>query len=311
MSTGLRNQTLVKEFLLMGLTEIPQLQITLLSMFLAMYALNLAGNLSILIIVALDSSLHSPMYFFLSNLSCLDICFSSVAVPKMFLNFVIHKKTISVPGCLAQMHFFHFLGSTEVLLLTAMSYDRFVAICKPLHYNGIMNRRTCLLMAVGSWITGFLHSLMHTIFTSRLPFCGPNKVNHFFCDIKPLLKLACADTIFNSILLSLVTGSLVMVSFLLTLLSYVFISTSLLQVHGAQGRIRGFSTCAAHLMVVIMLYGTALFTYLRPITEESLDQDRVAAVLFTVITPVFNPIIYTLRNHDVKNAVRKLIRQYV
>ncbi|XP_018427095.1 PREDICTED: olfactory receptor 12D2-like [Nanorana parkeri] len=305
------NWTLVDGFVLLGLTEEPSLQRTLFIMFLITYTLNLIGNGFIIVIVLLEPTLRTPMYFFLVNLSFFDICFSSVAVPKMLQDLLTHQKVISVTACLAQMHFFHFLGSSEVLLLTAMSYDRYVAICKPLHYCGIMNRGRCLLFAVGSWCTGFLHSLMHTLFTARLPFCGSNIVNHFFCDIKPLLKLACADTTLNVYLLALVTGSLVMISFFLTLLTYIFISSALLRIRSSAGRLRAFSTCASHLAVVVLLYGTAIFTYVRPITEESLHVDRIAAIFFTVLTPMLNPLIYTLRNQDVQNATKRLFRSLV
>ncbi|XP_073525048.1 olfactory receptor 12D2-like [Phyllobates terribilis] len=305
---GIENQTAVNEMVLLGLTERPELQDTIFTWFLIIYTLNLLGNGFILVIVILDNSLHTPMYFFLSNLSFLDICFSSVTVPKMLQNLLTRQKQISLKACLAQMHFFHFLGSTEVLILTVMSYDRYVAICRPLHYTVVMNVSMCLSLALSSWTAGFVHSLVHTIFTSQLPFCGPNRVNHFFCDIKPLLGLACADTSLNVRLLSLITGSLVMASFLLTLLSYALIGISLLQIPSAAGRIRGFSTCTAHLMVVILLYGTALFTYLRPVTQESLQIDQIAAISFTVFTPMLNPLIYTLRNKDIHRATKCLIR---
>ncbi|XP_040195226.1 olfactory receptor 12D2-like [Rana temporaria] len=308
MSPDSLNWTLVDGFVLLGLTEDPSLQRILFITFLITYALNLLGNASIILLVILEQTLHTPMYFFLGNLSFFDICFSSVTVPKMLQNLLTQQKVISATACLAQMHFFHFLGSSEVLLLTAMSYDRYVAICKPLHYRGIMNRRMCVLFALGSWVTGFLHSLMHTLFTAQLSFCGPNRVNHFFCDIKPLLKLACADTTLNVYLLAIVTGSLVMISFFLTLLSYMFIGSALLRISSSTGRLRAFSTCASHLTVVVLLYGTAIFTYVRPITEESLQVDRFAAIFFTVVTPMLNPFIYTLRNQDVQNATKRLFR---
>ncbi|XP_071988117.1 olfactory receptor 12D1-like [Engystomops pustulosus] len=304
----LLNWSHVDEVVLLGLTERPLLQNIIFIMFLVIYILNLLGNSFIVVIVLLNHNLHMPMYFFLVNLSFLDICFSSVTVPRMLQSLLTHERRISLKACLMQMHFFHFLGSTEVLLLTAMSYDRYMAICRPLHYVASMNVTVCLSMALGSWSTGFVHSLIHTLFTSQLPFCGPHRVAHFFCDIKPLLGLACTDTTFNVRLLSLLTGSLVMASFLLTLLSYMLIGLTLLQVPSSAGRMRGFSTCTSHLMVVILLYGTALFTYLRPVTEESLQVDQIAAISFTVFTPMLNPLIYTLRNKDVKKATRGLLR---
>ncbi|KAM3920433.1 olfactory receptor 12D1-like [Leptodactylus fuscus] len=302
------NYTSISEFVLLGLTDLAKLQVILFIFFLMFYIINLIGNLSIMVITIIDSSLNTPMYYFLWNLSCLDICYSSsVAVPKMLRDFLALEKTISFAGCISQMHFFHFLGSTEVMLLTAMSYDRYVAIGNPLRYSAIMNTRVCRCLAFASWITGYFHSLLHTVMVARLPFCGPNLVKHFFCDIKPVLKLACTDTSLNLKLLTRVTGTLATTTLLLTLLSYAFITKFLLKIRTSQGRKRAFSTCSAHLTVVFLLYGTAIFTYLRPSTQDSLDQDRAAAVLFTVITPALNPIIYTLRNKDIKKAMKKIV----
>ncbi|KAM4663609.1 olfactory receptor 12D1-like [Discoglossus pictus] len=305
-----KNHTSVQTFVLLGLTDIVNLQITLFGMFLLFYFVNIIGNIAIMVIIIFDPSLHTPMYFFLWNLAFLDICYSSVAVPKMLADFLSTDKTISFGGCISQIHFFHFLGSTEVMLLTAMSYDRYVAIGNPLRYSITMNPKVCLTLSLGSWVTGFFHSLLHTVLAAKLPFCGPNVVNHFFCDIKPVLKLACTDTSLNFKLLTRVTGTLATTTLLLTLLSYLFISKFLLNIRTSEGRKRAFSTCTAHLTVVFLLYGTAIFTYLRPSTQDSLDQDRAAAVLFTVITPALNPIIYTLRNKDMKRAMKKAIKKW-
>ncbi|XP_063295082.1 olfactory receptor 12D2-like [Pelobates fuscus] len=304
-----KNRTLVSDFVLRGLTDIVELQTTLFVIFLFFYITNLVGNISILGITIKDHSLHSPMYFFLWNLSFLDICFSSVAVPKMLSDFLVLKKTISFAGCISQIHFFHFLGSTEVMLLTVMSYDRYVAIGNPLRYSNIMNTNCCVNLALVSWVTGYLHSLLHTVMTAKLPFCGSNLVNHFFCDIKPVLKLACIDTSLNLKLLVRVTGALATTTLLLTLLSYIFIGRFLIKIRTAEGRKRAFSTCSAHLTVVFLLYGTAIFTYIRPSSQDSLDQDKAAAVLFTVITPALNPVIYTLRNKDMKKAMQRVIKE--
>ncbi|KAM4663611.1 olfactory receptor 12D1-like [Discoglossus pictus] len=302
------NITTVTEFVLFGLTEISELQLILFGVFSLFYFTTLIGNLSIVVITILDSNLHKPMYLFLWNLSILDIFYSSVAVPKMLADFLALKKTISFGGCIAQIHFFHFLGSTELVLLTSMSYDRYVAIGKPLHYSVIMNTKLCLSLALGSWMTGFFHSLIHTVMTAKLSFCGPNMVNHFFCDIKPLLTLACSNTSLNLKLLNIVTGTLVTTTLCLTLLSYVFISTFLKKIKSIEGRKNALSTCIAHLMVVFLHFGTAIFTYIRPSTHDSLDEDRAAAVLFSVITPALNPVIYTLRNKEMKNAMKKFIK---
>ncbi|XP_018427712.1 PREDICTED: olfactory receptor 12D1-like, partial [Nanorana parkeri] len=291
----------------LGITDIVKLQVILFAFFFMLYIINLIGNLSIMVVTIHDPSLHTPMYYFLWNLSLLDICYSSVTVPKMLADFFSCYKVISFAGCISQIHFFHFLGSTEVMLLTAMSYDRYVAIGNPLRYSNIMNSKLSRHLALGSWMTGYFHSLLHTVITAKLPFCGPNLVNHFFCDIKPVLKLASADTSLNLKLLTRVTGTLATTTLLLTLLSYLFISKFLLKIQTAEGRKRAFSTCSAHLTVVFLLYGTAIFTYLRPSTQDSLEQDRAAAVLFTVITPALNPIIYTLRNKDMKKAMKKIV----
>ncbi|XP_018427711.1 PREDICTED: olfactory receptor 12D2-like [Nanorana parkeri] len=303
----LENCTSITYFALLGLTDIVKLQVILFAFFFMLYIINLIGNLSIMVVTIHDPSLHTPMYYFLWNLSLLDICYSSVTVPKMLADFFSCYKVISFAGCISQIHFFHFLGSTEVMLLTAMSYDRYVAIGNPLRYSNIMNSKLSRHLALGSWMTGYFHSLLHTVMTAKLPFCGPNLVNHFFCDIKPVLKLASADTSLNLKLLTRVTGTLATTTLLLTLLSYLFISKFLLKIQTAEGRKHAFSTCSAHLTVVFLLYGTAIFTYLRPSTQDSLEQDRAAAVLFTVITRALNPIIYTLRNKDMKKAMKKIV----
>ncbi|XP_075048019.1 olfactory receptor 12D1-like [Mixophyes fleayi] len=305
---GLENYTCVTDFVLLGLTDLTKLQVTLFVFFLMFYIINVLGNFSIMVITIMDPNLHTPMYFFLWNLSFLDICFSSVSVPKMLIDFMTPEKTISFAGCMLQIHFFHFLGSTEVILLTAMSYDRYVAIGNPLRYSIIMNSRVCRYLALSSWMSGFFHSLLHTLMTAKLPFCGPNLVKHFFCDIKPVLKLACTDTSLNLKLLTRVAGTIATTTLLFTLLSYIFISKYLLKIKTAEGRKRAFSTCSAHLTVVFLLYGTAIFTYSRPPTQDSLDEDRAAAILFTVITPALNPIIYTLRNKDMKKSMNKFVK---
>ncbi|KAM4663650.1 olfactory receptor 12D1-like [Discoglossus pictus] len=300
------NQTSVNEFILLGITNIPQLKIPLFVSFLTFYIFNLIGNLSIVIVVIHDYNLHTPMYFLLGNLSFLDFFYSSSTVPKMLAGLLMDDKKISFQGCITQLHVFHFLGSTEAMLLMSMSYDRYVAICKPLRYHIIMAKTACIQLASGSWATGFVYSLSHTILTSRLPFCRFNKVSHFYCDIKPLLKLACTDTTLNESLVSIVTGFVALSSFVLIVISYSFIATHLLNISSSQGRGKAFSTCTSHMTVVLLYYGTAFCTYLRPATKDSLEQDRLSAILFTVITPALNPLIYALRNKDVKKALNKM-----
>ena len=294
------NQTSVTEFLLLGVTDIQVLQPVLFGVFLAIYIVNVAGNGAILMVVISDSRLHSPMYFFLGNLSCLDICYSTVMLPKMLENFLSTHKTISFLGCISQLHFFHFLGSTEAMLLAVMAFDRFVAICKPLHYTLIMNHQVCTQMAVTIWITGFFHALLHSIMTSRLNFCGSNHIHHFFCDVKPLLELACGNTDLNEWLLHSVTGTIAMVPFSLTLLSYFYIIIYLFfKTHSCSMLHKALSTCSSHFMVVVLFYAPVVFTYIHPASGSSVDQERIIAIMYTVITPVLNPLIYTLRNKEV------------
>ena len=304
------NQTSVTEFFLLGVTDIQVLQPVLFMVFLTIYLLSLAGNGAILIVVISDPRLHSPMYFFLGNLSCLDICYSTVTLPKMLENFLSTHKAISFLGCISQLHFFHFLGSTEVMLLAVMGFDRFVAICKPLHYTVIMNHQVCTQMAVTVWIIGFFHALLHSVMTSRLNFCGSNHIHHFFCDVKPLLELACGNTELNEWLLHTVTETIAMGSFFLILLSYFYIIIYLFfKTHSCTMLRKALSTCASHFMLVVLLFGPVFFIYIRPASGSSMDQDRTVAIMYSVVTPVLNPLIYTLRNKEVKGALKRVIRR--
>ncbi|XP_012886578.1 PREDICTED: olfactory receptor 12D2-like [Dipodomys ordii] len=304
------NQTSVTEFILLGVTDNKELDSFLFPVFLTIYFVNVAGNGAILRVVISDSRLHLPMYFFLGNLSCLDISFSTVTLPKMLENFLSTDKAISFMGCITQLHFFHFLGSTEAMLLAVMAFDRFVAICKPLHYSVIMNSRLCTLMAVAVWTTGFFHALMHSVMTSRLNFCASNHIHHFFCDVKPLLELACGNTELNQWLLNTVTGTIAMGPFFLTLLSYFYIIAYLfLKTRSCSMLQKALSTCASHFTVVFLFYALVLFIYIRPASGSSLDQDRVIAIMYSVVTPALNPLIYTLRNKEVKGALNRMIRK--
>ncbi|XP_057556354.1 olfactory receptor 12D1-like [Hippopotamus amphibius kiboko] len=304
------NQTSVTEFLLLGVTDIQALQPLLFVVFLAMYFLSVAGNGAILLVVISDPRLHSPMYFFLGNLSCLDICYSTVTLPKMLETFLSTHKAISFLGCISQLHFFHFLGSTEAMLLAVMALDRFVAICKPLHYTLLMNPQVCTQMAITIWITGFFHALLHSMMTSRLNFCGSNRIHHFFCDVKPLLELACGNTELNQWLLNTVTGTIAMGPFFLILLSYFYIIIYLFfKTYSCSMLHKALSTCASHFMVVVLFYVPVVFIYTRPTSGSSMDQDRIIAIMYSVVTPLLNPLIYTLRNKEVKGALRKVIRR--
>ncbi|XP_078302605.1 olfactory receptor 12D1-like [Panthera onca] len=298
------NQTSVTAFLLLGVTDIQALQPYLFVVFLAIYVVIVVGNGAVLLVVVSDPRLHLPMYFFLGNLSCLDICYSTVTLPKMLENVFSTHKAISFLGCITQLHFFHFLGSTEAMLLAVMAFDRFVAICRPLHYSVIMNYQLCTQMAVTVWTIGFFHALLHSMMTSRLNFCGSHQIHHFFCDVKPLLELACGNTELNQWLLNTVTGTIAMGPFFLTLLSYFSIIISLFsKTHSCSALRKALSTCASHFMVVILLYAPVIFTYISPTSGSSMDQDQVAAIMYTVVTPMLNPLIYTLRNKDVKAAL--------
>ncbi|XP_056401079.1 olfactory receptor 12D1-like [Hyla sarda] len=301
------NFTSVTYFVLAGLGIQDNLQVILLLCFLLLYIVTLAANLFIMIIPIFYFSLHTPMYFFLYNLAFLDICYSSVVVPKFLIDLVFKEKMISFWGCMLQVHCFHFFGSTEIILFSAMSYDRYVAIAHPLRYSTIMSPNVCLCLASCSWVIGFSHASIHSIMTSRLPFCGPNVVKHFFCDVKPVLSLACTDVSLNFMLLAGVTGTICITTLILTLLSYVFICKFLSKIKTSQGQKRALSTCSGHFTVVTLQYGTAIFTYIRP-SNGSLDQERSAAIMFTVITPALNPIIYTLRNKDMKNIIKKFLK---
>jgi olfactory receptor len=304
------NQTSVNEFILLGVGDIEELDPFLFVVFLTIYFVNVTGNGAILAVVISDPRLHSPMYFFLGNLSYLDICYSTVTVPKMLENSISTNKAISFLGCISQLHFFHFLGSTEAMLLAVMAFDRFVAICKPLHYTVIMNPQLCALMALTVWTIGFFHALMHSIMTSHLNFCGPNHIHHFFCDVKPLLELACGNTELNQQLLNTVTGTIAMGPFFLTLLSYFYIITHLfLKTHSCSMLHKALSTCASHFMVVMLFYVPVLFTYIRPASGSSMDQNWIIAIMYSVVTPALNPLIYTLRNKEVKVALTRMIRR--
>ncbi|XP_010159814.1 PREDICTED: olfactory receptor 12D3-like [Eurypyga helias] len=302
------NQTEVSEFILLGLTNIQGLQHFFFISFLLLYLTSLLGNGTIVTMVISEPRLHTPMYFFLGNLSCLDIFYSTVTVPKMLSGFLFGHQHISFGGCLAQLYFFHFLGSTEVVLLAAMAYDRYVAICNPLRYTLVMSPRTCLILAVASWSIGFLHALMHSVLASQLSFCGHNHIHHFFCDIKPLLNLACSSTSLNLALLNIVTSSIVLGPFTLIVLSYLYIISFVIKkVRSQEGRWKPFSTCASHLILVALLYIPVLFNYTPPSSGVSPRRDMPVSLMYSAVTPALNPFIYTLRNQEVRSALKKML----
>ncbi|CAI9168679.1 unnamed protein product [Rangifer tarandus platyrhynchus] len=311
------NQTSITEFLLLGMTDIQELQSFLFVIILIIYFVSVTGNGAILIVVISDPRLHSPMYFFLGNLSCLDICFSTVTLPKMLENFLSTHKAISFLGCISQLHFFHFLGSTEVMLLAVMAFDRFVAICKPLHYTVIMNHQVCIQMAVTVWIIGFFHALLHSVMTSRINFCGSNHIHHFFCDVKPLLKLACGDTDLNELscsdthlneeLMMVLTGLLGISPLLCIISSYAHIFLAVARVPSAQGKKKALATCSSHLSMVILFYSSVFATYLKSPSASHASGELGAAIMYTLVTPTLNPFIYSLRNRDVKRSLKRIL----
>ncbi|XP_065801885.1 olfactory receptor 5M5-like [Muntiacus reevesi] len=303
------NYTEVTEFILLGLTDRVELQPFLFAIFLVIYLTTVFGNVSMILIIRTDSKLQTPMYFFLSHLSFVDLCYATNVMPQMLVNLLSRRKTISFLGCFIQFDFFISLGLTDSYMLTAMAYDRYVAICKPLLYGIKMSRCVCLSLVAASYIYGFANGLAQTILMLRLTFCGPNEINHFYCADPPLLVLACSDTYVNETAMFVVAGSNLMFSLTIILVSYIFIFTAILQMRSPEGRRKAFSTCGSHLTVVTMFYGTLFWMYLRPPSEASVEQTKIAAVFYIFLSPMLNPLIYSLRNKDVKRAIRRVIRE--
>ncbi|XP_067173635.1 olfactory receptor 4E1-like [Apteryx mantelli] len=302
------NHTRVSEFFLLGLTTNHAVELALFTFFMVVYVLIILGNILIIFTIAHDQRLHSPMYFFLSNLSVIDVCHSSVVMPKMLADFLVDKKSISFEECVAQMFFLHLFACTEIFLLTIMAYDRCIAICNPMHYGTIMSRKMCLQLATVMWMGGLMHSVSLTALTLSLPYCGPSTIDNFFCDAPLIIKLACTNIHVLEMLLVATSGLISVVCFLVLVTSYVVILVSLRN-HLSEGQHKALSTCAAHLTVVTFFLGHCIFIYLRP--AKSLAADKVVSVFFTAITPLMNPIIYTFRNEDMKNALRKLCRRQI
>ncbi|XP_039099315.1 olfactory receptor 7C2 [Hyaena hyaena] len=305
------NQTGAGHFLLLGFTEQPGLQPFFFGLFLSLYLVTFTGNLLIILAIISDSHLHMPMYFFLSNLSFSDICFTSTTVPKMLWNIQTQSKVITYEGCLSQIFFFIVFGCLDNLLLTVMAYDRFVAICHPLHYMVIMNPQLCRLLALGSWCLSIMGSLLETLTLLRLSFCTHMEIPHFFCDLPEVLKLACSDTLINNIVVYLVTVVLGVFPLSGILFSYTQIFSSILKISSARGKYKAFSTCGSHLSVVSLFYGTGLGVYLSSAATSSSRTSRVASVMYTIVTPMLNPFIYSLRNRDIKRALGQLLSRLV
>ncbi|XP_030048244.1 olfactory receptor 1361-like [Microcaecilia unicolor] len=304
-----RNQTTVLEFLLLGLTEHVELRSLIFVMFLVMYMMNLLGNGTMISVIAGNPQLHSPMYFFLSNLSLVDMCFSSVTVPKLLSNLISDSKTISYSNCITQLYFFVVFGGSECVIMSIMAYDRYVAICNPLHYVTIMNKKMCISMSVASWTIGFFHGLLHTLLVYRLSFCKSNEIQHYFCDLTQMLQLSCTDTSINELVIFAEGSLLAMLPFLIIMISYFRIISTILKIKSTGGRWKTFSTCSSHLTVVTLFYGTLIFMYFRPSSSYSMTKDRITSVVYNVLSPMLNPFIYSLRNTDVKIALKRVLQR--
>ncbi|XP_060489580.1 olfactory receptor 7A17-like [Panthera onca] len=303
------NQTCVSEFILLGVSEDVLLQPLLFGLFLSMYLVTFIGNLLIILAIITDSHLHTPMYFFLSNLSLADICFISTTIPKMLLNIQTQSKVITYAGCITQLYFFMLFGDLDNFLLTVMAYDRFVAICHPLHYTIIMNPRLCGLLLLASWIMTALHSLLQSLMVLQLSFCEELEIPHFFCELNQLIHLACSDTFLNDLVMYFATGLVAIVPLTGILFSYSKIVTSIFRISSAGGKYKAFSTCGSHLSVVSLFYGTGLGVYLSSAAAQNSRASAIASVMYTVVTPMLNPFIYSLKNKDIKQALKKLFSQ--
>ncbi|XP_008525941.1 olfactory receptor 1f45-like [Equus przewalskii] len=304
-----RNQTSTYEFLLVGLSEWPKQQLLLFVLFLGMYLVTVVGNLFIILAIGSDVHLHTPMYLFLANLSFSDIGFISTVIPKMLDNIGSGSKLISYGGCLTQLYFFGLFADLDNFLLAVMALDRYMAISYPLQYTMTMNYQRCVLLVAGSWLVTTFHALVHTLLVTRLSFCGPSIIPHFFCDLVPLLKLACSSTYVNDLMLILVAGTLLIGPFVCILMSYFYIALAILRIDSPKGKQKAFSNCTSHLSVVSLFYSTAIGVYLCPPSSSSGGKDRFFSVMYTVVTPMLNPFIYSLRNRDMKEALGKLLRR--
>ncbi|XP_076970977.1 olfactory receptor 5B12-like [Tamandua tetradactyla] len=304
--TLMENTSEVTKFILVGLTDAKELQIPLSLLFTLIYFISLVGNLGMIVLILLDSHLHVPMYFLLSNLSLVDCVYASAVTPKVMVGFFTGDKRISYNACAAQMFFFIAFATIESFLLASMAFDRHAAVCKPLHYTTTMTSRKCILLTTGSYLCGLLQSSILVAFTFNLSFCHSNVVNHFFCDIPPLLALSCSDTYLDEIILFILGIFNLFFTLFVILVSYLFIIIAILRMHSAEGRKKAFSTCTSHLTTVSIFYGTITFMYLQPSSSHSMDTDKIASVFYTMVIPTLNPVVYSLRNREVKSAFVKV-----
>ncbi|XP_073420628.1 olfactory receptor 5V1-like [Dendrobates tinctorius] len=307
----MKNLTDISGFLLIGLSDHPHnLHLFFIVFFFFIYVMTVITNFLIIVFVFTDSHLHTPMYFFLGNLAFIDVSYSSVTTPKMLLDLVTKNHSISLPACTTQVFFFIYLASAELFLLSAMSYDRYIAICHPLHYTQVMSWTACTYMASGVWVLGFLYSLVHTLFTLRLTFCGPNTIHNFFCDLPHLFQISCTDIFLNILVSLLVGGSFGIGAFTITFAPYIRILLTVLRIRTSHGKLKAFSTCTSHLTVVFMFYGSIIFIYFVPTTSNLFTLNRVVSVTYALINPLLNPLIYSIRNKDLKDAVKRLVSLY-
>ncbi|XP_019372251.1 PREDICTED: olfactory receptor 1019-like [Gavialis gangeticus] len=301
------NTATVTEFILLGFTDNPKLQIFLFMVFLFIYLIILLGNLGMIALIKTDSQLHTAMYFFISNLALLDIGYSSIIAPRTLMSFITESKVISFTGCAAQFFFFCIAVSCECCLLGVMAYDRFPAICSPLLYTVIMSKQFCIFLVLGSYFTGWVNATVQAILIFQLSFCNSNSINHFFCDVPQILKLSCSDTHIIDMIHFTFSTAIVIITFVTILISYIYILVAILRINSADGRHKAFSTCASHLTAVTVFYGTGTFMYLRPSSKYAMDQDKIISVFYTLVIPMLNPLIYSLRNKQVKEAFRRMI----
>ncbi|XP_032128533.1 olfactory receptor 8H1 [Sapajus apella] len=303
-----RNNTNVPDFILMGLTDSEEIQLALFIIFLLIHLITVLGNVGMILIIRLDPQLHTAMYFFLTHLSFIDLSYSTVIIPKTLAN-LLTSNYISFRGCFTQMFFFVFLGAAECFLLSSMAYDRYVAICCPLHYPVTMSKRLCHTLVTGPYMIGFIDSFVNVVCMSRLHFCESNVVHHFFCDTSPILALSCTDTYDIEIMIYILAGFTLMASLITISASYMSILSAILKINSTSGKQKAFSTCASHLLGVTIFYGTMIFTYLKPRKSYSLGRDQVASVFYTIVIPMLNPLIYSLRNKEVKNALIRVMQR--